>query len=459
MTNTEWLQQNTTLKGKPFTIKGFEFQRAILDDQSRNMCVQKPSQTGLTETQIRKTLAFLVRNNGVSAIYTLPTEDMFKRISKGRIKPLLQKDRVFLQREGETRSQEQMQFRDSFLYVAPANEAAATSIAADAVIVDEVDLSDPRWVALLSSRLQGSAWKISHSFSTPKYPGFGINGAFRLTDQRRYLCKCTSCGHYNVPEFTSAFVNIPGGPDTPPLKLTNDDLMTLPLDEAYMGCEKCHARLPLDNPKMREWVAKYPNRVNARGYMVSPFDAPSITLPYILERMLFFRQRDFIQGFYNTVLGLPYTDEDLQIPAQSISKCFTEQLQSPACDKACSIGIDVGKTCHIVLGYAEGSFFHILKLQTVPIADLHSTVADLTNSYHIIAGAIDRNPYTTEADKLRDQTHHTILPVEYSYNAQKNISLIKDEYHEISHARIDRTHVLDRVANLIRLGPDHCRIL
>src|SRR5262249_55433788 len=98
MTISEWIAENTRhpkSPGKRFSFEGYEFQKAIADDMSESVSVIKPSQIGLTEVQIRKSLAFLARNRGTSLIFTLPTLDMMKRLSKTRVKTLVQSERVF----------------------------------------------------------------------------------------------------------------------------------------------------------------------------------------------------------------------------------------------------------------------------------------------------------------------------------------------------------------------------
>ncbi|TGR74085.1 hypothetical protein EN836_33470, partial [Mesorhizobium sp. M1C.F.Ca.ET.193.01.1.1] len=78
---SDFICANTTLRKKPFSLKGYEFQRAIIDDLHLNLSVIKCSQVGLTEVQIRKFLSFLKRTNGVNGIFSLPNDEMYKRVS------------------------------------------------------------------------------------------------------------------------------------------------------------------------------------------------------------------------------------------------------------------------------------------------------------------------------------------------------------------------------------------
>ena len=173
----EWICNNTTLKGQPFSFKRHEFQRQILDDMHPNLCCKKLSQVGLTEGQIRKTLGFLIQNPGTNALYSFPTTEMRDRNSKTRIRPILDRDfPKFGGKEGkEVRNNSIMQLGDSFLYIAGNSEADATSTPVDMIINDELDLSDMEIIALFNSRYQHSDFKIKQMFSTPTFTGYGVS--------------------------------------------------------------------------------------------------------------------------------------------------------------------------------------------------------------------------------------------------------------------------------------------
>ena len=62
---SEWIVENTQLRGKPFSFgDGYEFQRQIADDTHPSLKVKKISQVGLTELQLRKSLALVCYYKG-----------------------------------------------------------------------------------------------------------------------------------------------------------------------------------------------------------------------------------------------------------------------------------------------------------------------------------------------------------------------------------------------------------
>lgn len=456
MTIGDWICQNTKLAKKPFSFDRYPFQEKICNDLHPNMDVIKPSQVGLTEIQIRKALAILMRHDGISLIFTLPNEKMYKRISKARIKPLVEGDRAFKSLEGKNdQSMGLMKIGSSFLYVTGSAEADATSIDADVVFNDEIDLSDPEIIALFSSRLQGSDMRINQRFSTPTYEGAGVHRGYMSSDQQQYLVKCLCCGHYQQPEFNRDFVRIPGLPDYVESYLDIEEKLvddgTIKLDGAYVFCQKCFKPLDLGNHQHREWVAKYPSRTHARGYQVSPFSTERLTPTYILGQLLIYKRRGNLKGFNNTVLGKPHNDLDSKLSAPIIEACFTGATAPVPYESGVPhyLGIDVGATCHIVVGKGfDPKKLDWILFETCPSESLETRVADLCNQYHIQGGSSDRHPYTPTSNAVRDITNGVVIPAEY--RGTKDINLVTDAIGNPSHIQINRTTVLDIVAGGVR---------
>lgn len=446
---SEWICKNTTLRGRPFSMKGYEFQAAIADDMHPNLNVKKCSQVGLTEVQIRKALGFVVRNPGTSAIFSLPEEKLYRRISQTRIKPLVETDKVFnLEQDNDsTRSMSIMQFGRSFLYVTACTEGDATSTAADALFHDEVDLSDHHMLALFMSRLQNSDYRIRQGFSTPSFPGFGVDASYKISDQRQYLHKCSGCGHWNWPQFDFKFCYLPGRPERigKIFDLDQDAVNEIDLVNAYIMCEQCQA--PLMGDEQKEWVPLYPTRLESRGYWVTPFSTSRLGVSYMVQQLLEYRKLDYVRGFYNTVLGETYSDSNTQITIEDIEA----SLQSPNVDdlprdKPLAIGIDMGQTCHVVIGDTSGQT--IYRFVSIAVGNLPEYIDDLFKKHNIVAGACDRQPFTPTAAALRDSTNKIILPVLYAVGPQ--MKLIEDEYEQLDYAQINRTKCLDEVSRSFR---------
>ncbi|WMC09519.1 phage terminase large subunit family protein [Oceanimonas pelagia] len=412
-----------------------------------------------TEVQIRKALAILKRSPGISLIFTLPNEKMYKRISKARIQPLLD-DRAFRNPDaaGTKQAMSLMKIGSSWLYVTGAAEADATSINADIVFNDEIDLTSQDMLALFNSRLQGSDLRINQRFSTPTYEGYGVHKGYSVSDQMHYLIKCQACGHHQDPVFTRDFIHIPGLPDHVQDLLDLEQQLldegVINLDGCHVKCEKCHKPLDLGDHDNREWVAKYPSRSSfARGYQVRPFSTERLDVRYIVTQLFRYKARDNMKGFCNTVLGEVDKNGENRLTEKALELCFqiSSAVPPPQEGKAYWLGIDVGQVCNLVLGVGDSmAKFDIVRWDTCRADELEGLVAKLFQRYRIVGGGIDRHPYTPTADRIRDMTNGIIMPMEY--RGTKEVAEAKDATGAVSHLQINRTLVLDYISNAIKKG-------
>ncbi|WP_353645755.1 phage terminase large subunit family protein [Mesorhizobium sp. WSM2239] len=455
MPMSAYVEANTHLRKKPFSFDGYEFQRQIVDDLHLNMSVIKCSQIGLTEVQIRKFFCFLKRTSSINGIFSLPNDEMYKRVSQTRIKPIVDEELVFNQHtpsKKPVRSMSLYQVDDSFGFITGGKEGDATSINADIMFNDEVDLTDQEILALYGSRLQGSDIRMRQGFSTPTFEGYGIDSAYKASDQHEYLCRC-DCGHWNLPVFTPRFMHIPGLPsDLNDLTEIDPDIAAkLDLANSYVMCEHCAKPLDLGNPNKREWVPRHPGRIG-RGYWVRPFATPRLSVEYIVKELLEYKRKNSMRRWYNTVLGQPYNDANARLSLTEIEAVMKgEGKVHVSSDTPVAVGIDVGQTCHVVLaalGHVVPVVFDWLQ---VPSDDLKETLADLRKQYRIVAGGMDLNPYAPLAREIRDESKGIIMPVEYATSlSAAPISLVKDEMENITHVRSNRTQIIDAVVNDIR---------
>lgn len=451
MSYSDWVCKNTTLKSAPFNFKRFPFQKAIVDDLHPNLHVIKISQIGLTECQIRKAAAFCSRNRGVTVLMTFPTEAMMKKNSQTRVMPLIETDRVFNLAGGKPiRSIDIQQINDSYLMVVPATEGSATSTPADFIMVDEIDLSNQQMVGLLGSRLQASSYRIMQQFSTPTFENYGIHQGYMTTDQREYFLKCDCCNHWQLPLFTKDFIHIDGLPDE--IKLTDIDTNVidtygLKLNNVGVNCENCGAELDLHGGK-RDWVAEFPHRDLARGYRVRPFTVSTLTPAYIISELIKYRDRDFLRGWYNTVLGETFEESASRLTDSELKPCFQLGAAPELPYQKNFVGIDVGSICHITVatcpqGLKSGVDY--LEFITCKDDELLERLKALDLKYNFAQGCIDKYPEQTLAKSIFDWSNGRIVPVQYSGSLE-----INDKIETTKTLQVDRTEHLDTLANLIR---------
>lgn len=406
-----------------------------------------------TEVQIRKFLGILARKNGTKGIFSLPSEKMYARIYNGRLKPIIDADEVFNPDTGvkPIRNRDMIQLRNSFGYITACSEGDATSISADFLFHDEVDLSPQEILALYQSRLQNSDMKVTQKFSTPTFNGFGIDRSYAMTDQREYMAQCEACNHWQIPLFQpkSVFIENFKFDVQSFTELSPEQIGLLDLDSSYVRCENCGRRLNLADPSRREWVATYPGRTLFRGYQVRPFSTSRLPPSYIFRQLAKYLEDSFPRGFYNTVLGEPHSDGQAEIQRSDVEACMKGAAIPNISDgTACFMGIDVGFTCHITISYDDAAGIpHFVLFEDVHISQLEERVAQLRKIYNIVQGVIDRFPYTTIADTLRETTSSLIMPAQYRGNAA--LSSQKNELGIITHYSVNNNNLFERMHSAI----------
>lgn len=452
MSYSDWVCKNTTLKGLPFNFKKYPFQKAIVDDMHENLSVIKISQIGLTETQMRKAGAFLVRERGTTLMFTFPNEPMLRKQAQTRFQPLIEQDRVFsLGANKPIRSIEVNQIGKSFLLLVPATEASATGQPCDVIFNDEVDLSDQKMLALFQSRLQGSSYKIRQQFSTPTFGDFGIDATYKISDQREYFIKCSCCNHWQVPIFNKKFINIEGLPEQ--IELDQIDATIIEKYEINtaaitVDCERCHQPLDLLRDQ-REWIAAYPSRVNNRGYRVRTFSVNTLPPSYVISQLIEYRKNDYLRGWYNTVLGETYDKGDVRLTDAVLNPLFKDALVNPEPIGRWYFGADVGSVCHIVAGSSDGirKGVRIHIFETVLQEKYKERLLELREQYPQLKGMMDQFPEQVLAKESFMMTNGAIIPCAYRGAVE-----IADKTETTKNVQVDRTDHLDTVAKLCREG-------
>jgi hypothetical protein len=155
-----------------------------------------------------------------------------------------------------------------------------------------------------------------------------------------------------------------------------------------------------------------------------------------------------LKGWYNTVLGEPFSDGSNQLTDEMIQACLKNPGTPDVGQAPCAIGIDVGLICHLTVGAISGDLVHPILVETVPVQDLHERLAALLKQFNIVAGAIDRLPYTPTADAVFADSEKKIIPTQYTGSATINLKV--DEFKNISHTQINRTQAIDRLVKVIR---------
>ena len=158
---------------------------------------------GVSESLVRKFIAFLSVYQGCQGIYTFPTVDGVSEFVQTRINPIIEGcsllqqnyklnvDRVSIKQIGESFAH----FKGSF------GEKQTISVPSDFNVHDEINFSKPDIQNLFRSRLEHSSFAWEINCSTPTLPVYAISDMFDQSDQHYWYIKCPHCNHWQSMEY------------------------------------------------------------------------------------------------------------------------------------------------------------------------------------------------------------------------------------------------------------------
>jgi len=226
LTVSEWADKHRKLSSRASAEPGqyrtarTPYLRAIMDALSPNNPAQrisfmKAAQVGATEAG-NNWIGFVIHHAPGPMLAVLPTVEMAKRTSRGRIDPLIEDSPALKERVQPARSRDagnsmlSKEFPGGILVLTGANSATGLrSMPARYVFLDEVDAypasadeeGDP--VSLAEARTTTFAHRRKvFMVSTPTIRGLSrIEREFEVSDQRRYFVPCPHCGHMQWLQF------------------------------------------------------------------------------------------------------------------------------------------------------------------------------------------------------------------------------------------------------------------
>lgn len=366
------------VEGEQFSFGDHEFQREIIRDVRSRIYVQKCSQVGLSELMVQKILAMMAVLRHKRIIFTLPTVSMAAKFSKDRIDGLVEQSDYYSSMVVKANnSASQKKIGTSMLYIGGTfGDAGAISVPAYAVISDEIDFSNQTVLGKLSSRLRHAPKDemgfpgLRFEFSTPTVDDYGVNERFQKGHQAYYMVKCSGCSTWVVPNYFEDFV-IPGM-DKPLVELERRDMQNsmYQFQKTWIKCPCCGVDLGRDlvRSERRQWVAKKPDRWE-HSYQVFPWDLPTSNTP--ASTMLQFGEYKRVEDFYNFVIGIPFSSPDNTFLTgddhkQRMGDADLWIFQHCIVKSATVGGLDVGKTCHLIVMAQAGSHSYVVWSEAIP---------------------------------------------------------------------------------------------
>lgn len=393
-----WIERNTTMSGRPFSFSGHRYQLGILQDPSPNLCVTKPSQVGASEMVARMILARSAIMQPYNAIYCMPSAKAAQDFCKGRVNQVIEGSpylREMVSRENDSVTMKQIGY--SMIHFKGAfKDAQAISVNADVIIADEYSYCDTTIVKQFNSRLTHSKYKHMIYFSTPLLPGLGIDAEIGESRRHYRMCKCVHCGEWFWPDFLK-HCRIPGH-DVDWLSVTRHQLSLVPWQETKIFCPNCGLEPDLSH-EHRAWVLENTDASYiSAGYVVSPFDVPSIIKPaYLAEKSVAYNRKI---DWMNVNLGMAAEDKESTILRSELEAVLIDSVGSGG---VFVLGLDLGMTCHAVVKLVLPDGVSVtVHTEQIPVGRLFERYFELRSQWRIRVSVADFYPYSETI--LRMQT-------------------------------------------------------
>ena len=330
-----WVERHWTSRGKSLEFNKHGYLKKIYEDQIGNgdgeIIYMKSSQVGLTERMITEAL-WIPDQLDYNVIYFFPTSstigDMvqervdqpinnneYLQMVAGRAKVTLgkQADKVGLKKMSK-----------QFVYFRGSNALPAiTSVAGDAIFIDELDRMTQENIPYFEKRLEHSNLRWQRWASTPTYPKFGIHKMYLNTDQTEYQVKCNHCSEWQCLDFN----------------------INVDKEKVLLICRKCK-KVIVPYELEGEWVTKYKGKT--RGYHISQLYSPMLNLKKFIQASEKIDESS-IQQFYNQNLGIPYEPKGDKVTELDLIECKKDYVYPYYVKGGVFMGVDVGKKLHYVI--------------------------------------------------------------------------------------------------------------
>lgn len=464
----EYAERYRRIDDQRFSLEAYEPLRAVYEDDSKHICVMKPSQVGVSEWAITKTLwvldqgakAFDLPKNGLNVGYIFPTDKALSSFSKERWGGIKTEHEHFTQLFGASPYDDVLfkQVGNSFLYLRGGNsEAGLISFSADMVVRDEYDKIDPEARSLAEKRMNNSMLAHLLDLSTPTLPGMGIHELFLQSDQHIYLQRCPHCGAQNSYDFFRDVVVDGKRYDVweryEPQRIRRSDVA--------LTCPNCSALLTKQDRCVKgTYVPQQPDVRGLRGYHVPALAFPRKNLLELAVKAVDKTPTNFEQ-FMRQDLGVPYHSKGSGLSEEDLLPLSMDldngRLPVGAWERNV-MGADIGAKIHVcIMGRLPGQVRPYLRLMRTVESWLD--LDNLMIAYRIRMACVDSLPENSEARKFVNRWKGRAVMADYptQMNALKGQLFAPDSEKAVQDGfiRVNRTMVLDTVQANIIGGQEH----
>jgi hypothetical protein len=431
------LTYHRTHKNEFLDFGAYPYLRQIYADTTRSLGIMKATQCGASEYAVVRDFALALQ--GLNVFHVLPTDKILSRYVKERFDKSLRFTPEYARQVKASAVTLKQIGAGTVAFVGSNSTANFTEFPADDAIIDENDQCDQNNLKMVEDRLANSKRRSTYIVGNPTITDFGIHAKYKQSKQYLWHIKYPRCGEWFHPEFLEHAVE-----RVAENVWTYRDRAWQPTDvrDPYMF-HACGA--PIDRKQDGEWIAQNPV-AEASYYHIGKEFSTQVSMRELCAA--FARGLDNeaeMQRFYNSDLGLPYTQKGSFISEAELTAVVKTYPRVSACKEACVCGIDVGNSLHTIVSQilpdgAERLIF-IAELKTL------DDVKQLNMRFNIVCGVVDAMPEIRLAREISSWQHW------YRCEFHGAKAFDKIEVRHIADgkkAQVNRTEILDAVSAKVR---------
>jgi hypothetical protein len=374
----EWAQ-TLTLDGHPFSFKGgHEYLEAIYRDGFCDITIEKAAQMGVSVWAILDSLhGMRFGRYPFGVMYLFPSRTFVTEFSKTKLQNIIDEN-DFREWFVETDAANVKKIGTSSLFLrGMTSRTGLKSVSVNKLVLDEVEeVENKLLIDLAMERVSHIENPVIHRLSVPSLPQYGIDSFFEKTDQRYWLLKCPRCNEYTCMEneFPNCLLEVG--------------------DQVIRTCIKCHSELDISQG---EWVPKFPNVTDRRGYHVSQLFSKYVSPASLLQT---FREGKNPTIFWNDKIGLPYVEAQNRLSVQEVLDLCGDHGISDEDQGPTFAGIDQGsRELHITIAKKGPSKVKIIYIGILKEFEEIDTLINIKR-FNIARLVIDGMPETRQARAL-----------------------------------------------------------
>ena len=395
----DWVKRYWTSRDQSLDFNDHGYLKEIYEDQSKIIDYMKSAQSGASERFITEAV-WLPDQFKENAIYLFPTSSTLSDLVQERIDEPINNNEYLTRVSGRAKKIMGKQadkvglkrMSKGFVYFRGSNKPTQiTSIAGDAIFVDELDRMLLESIPYFPKRLAHSKRKWQRWASTPTLPNFGIHKRFLLTDQKHWFVKCNHC---DVEQEVDFFTNVE-------YKMKNDN--DSECEWAKIICSSCRKEILPYKLKGR-WISQNPES-GRRGYFMSKMYSPYLDIKEMVVDSK--KASEFeIQQFHNQDLGIPYEPKGGKLTDDVLDAAVRDYKYLDVTGEN-FMGIDVGLNLHYVIQNND----NVVKIGSCKsFVDLDKEM----KTYNVKKAVIDALPETRKAQEFADRFKGRVMLCYYT---------------------------------------------